>query len=254
MSQTLTFSSPGAAAVFRTEARLFGRELGSLFWIVLFPMALVCVLGLVPMFREPDPDLGGVRFIDLYVPVGVLLSMIMASIMAMPPVVFGYRESGVLRRLRATPVRPITLLGAQVVLHGAAVAASAVLLLAAARLLFGTPLPAAPGWYVLAYVLSLLATFGLGAIVTSVAPNARVGTALGMVVFFPAMFTAGVYYPVQGMGGVLRQIIELTPLGAATQALYEAMVGAAPDPKHLLVMVVWIVITFGVAARTFRWE
>jgi ABC-2 type transport system permease protein len=184
----------------------------------------------------------------------VLLSMIMAAIMAMPPVVFGYREAGVLRRLQTTPVRPLTLLGAQVVLHGAAVAASTVLLLVVGRLLFGTPLPQAPGWYVLAYALALLAAFGLGAIVTAIAPNARVGTAIGMVVFFPSMFTAGVWFPVQGMAGMLQQVVELTPMGAASQALYQAMAGGAPDLQHLLVMAAWIVLTFGIASRTFRWE
>jgi ABC-2 type transport system permease protein len=251
---TQTLMSPGTAAVLRTEAKLFGREPASLFWIIVFPLVLACVMGVVPGFNEPDPNLGGMRVLDLYVPISVLLSMIMAAIMSMPPVVFGYRETGVLRRLRTTPVRPLALLGAQVVMHGAAVAASTVLLLIVSRLAFGTPLPAAPGWYLLAYALSLLAAFGLGAIVTSVAPNARIGTALGMVVFFPSMFTAGVWFPVQGMGGLLQQIVELTPMGAASQALYQAMAGEVPDPTHLAVMLVWTAITYGVAARTFRWE
>lgn len=246
--------SPGVAAVFRTEARLFAREPGTLFWIVAFPVVLLCVLGLVPTFREPDPGLGGMRVIDLYVPITVLLSMIMAAIMAMPPVVFTYREAGVLRRLRTTPVRPLTLLGAQVLMHGATVALSTVLLIGVGHLVFDIPLPGAPLWYALAYLVALVAVFGLGAIVTAIAPNARIGTAIGMVVFFPSMFTAGVWYPVQAMGGVLRQIIELTPLGAASQALYEAMAGSAPDWQHFAVLGFWIVVCYGVAARTFRWE
>ena len=60
-------------AVLRTEARLFGRELGFLFWIVLFPTVLLVILGLVPSFREPADDLGGARVIDVYTPVSVLL-------------------------------------------------------------------------------------------------------------------------------------------------------------------------------------
>lgn len=252
MSQTLI--KPATTAVLKTEATLFAREPASLFWIIAFPLVLACVMGVVPGFREPDPDLGGMRVLDLYVPISVLLSMIMAAIMSMPPVVFGYRESGVLRRLRTTPVRPLALLGAQVAMHAGAVAASTVLLLAVSRLLFDTPLPAAPGWYLLTYVLALLASFGLGAIVTAIAPNARIGMAIGMLVFFPSMFTAGVWFPVQGMGGLLQQIVELTPLGAASQALYQSMAGQVPDPKHLAVMLVWIAITYGVASRTFRWE
>ena len=193
--------SPATAAVLRTETRLFGREIGSMFWIVGSPVVLLAIMGLVPSFREPDPNLGGLRQVDLYVPVSVLLSMLMAAIMAMPPVVFGYREAGVLRRMRTTPVRPLTLLATQVALHGAAVAISTVLVLVVGSVVLDTPVPAAPGWYLLSYVLALVAVFGLGAIITAVAPNARIGTTVGMVVFFPAMFTAGVYYPIQAMGG-----------------------------------------------------
>lgn len=249
-----TLATRPTAAVFRTEGRLFLRELGSLFWIILFPVVLLGVLGMIPTFREADPALGGLRLIDLYVPITILMSMLMAAIMAMPPVVFGYREAGVLRRLRTTPVRPLTLLAAQAVLHALAVAFSTVLLLVMGRVAFGIPLPSAPGWYLLAYVLGLLSVFSLGAILTAIAPNARIGTVLGMIVFFPAMFTAGVWYPVQAMGGWLRTIVELTPLGAASQALYEAMAGGAPQLQHILVVMVWTVVCSAIAVRTFRWE
>jgi ABC-2 type transport system permease protein len=246
--------SPATAAVLRTETRLFGREIGSMFWIVAFPVVLLGIIGLVPTFREPDPSLGGLRLVDLYVPVSVLLSMLMAAIMAMPPVVFGYREAGVLRRMRTTPVRPMTLLAAQVLLHGVAVAVSTVLVLVVGSVVLDTPVPAAPGWYLLSYVLALLAVFGLGAIIMAVAPNARIGTTIGTIVFFPAMFTAGVYYPIQAMAGQLQDIIALTPLGAASQALYEAMAGSTPQLEHLAVLTFWIVVCYGVAGRVFRWE
>lgn len=254
MSTTPTMRSPGTAAVIRTETRLFTREIGAIFWIIAFPVLLLVVLGLIPAFREPSADLGGARLVDLYVPINILLSMIMAAIMAMPPVVFGYRESGVLRRLRTTPVQPLSLLGAQVLLHAAAVAVSSMLVLVVARLAFDTPLPAAPAWYALAYVLAVLASFGLGAIVTAVAPNARIGQVLGMIVFFPSMATAGVYFPVQGTDGMLRQILELTPLGAASEALHQASSGSMPDLTVLAVLVGWSVLFYAVAARTFRWE
>ncbi|WP_420112860.1 ABC transporter permease [Pseudactinotalea sp.] len=251
---TFALRGPGTGAVIRTETRLFVRELGAIFWIIAFPVLLLVILGLIPSFREPSSDLGGARIIDLYVPISILLSMIMAAIMAMPPVVFGYREGGVLRRLRTTPVRPLTLLGAQVLLHGAAVAVAGALVLVIARTTFGTPLPAAPLWYLLAYVLALVVTFGLGAIVTAVSPNARIGSVIGMIVFFASMLTAGVYFPVQATEGVIRQVLELTPLGAASEALHQATAGSMPDLKVLAVMVVWSVLFYGIAARTFRWE
>lgn len=241
-------------AVLATEAKLFGRELGSLFWITLFPLVLLLILGSIPSFREPDAALGGLSFVDLYVPVVILMSMIMASLMAMPSVIWAYRDAGVLRRLRTTPVRPSSLLVSQVLLHAAAVAVSSVLVLVVGRLVFGTPLPASLLGYGVAYVLVLLASFSLGTVVTAVAPDARTGTVLGSVLFFVAMFTAGVYYPVQAMGGTLRQVVELSPLGAATEAMTSAMVGDFPSLSHLVVVGGWALVLGLVSVRTFRWE
>lgn len=241
-------------AVLLTEARLFGRELGSLFWILLFPLVLLGILGSIPSFRRPDPQLGGLSMVDLYVPVVILMSMIMAGLMAMPSVIYAYREAGVLRRLRTTPVRPTSLLLSQVVLHAAAVAGSSLLVLVVARLVFGTPLPQSLLGYAVAYVLVLLASFSLGTVVTAVAADARTGTVLGTIAFFISMFTAGVYFPVQAMSGPVREIVALSPLGAATESMTAAMVGDFPDVKHLLVVGAWAAVLSLISVRTFRWE
>ncbi|WP_122816755.1 ABC transporter permease [Nocardioides pantholopis] len=246
--------APGARVVLRTEARLFGRELTSLFWILVFPTALLCILGAIPSFRDPDPELGGLRDVDLYLPVAILLSMIMAAVMSMPPVVLAYRESGVLRRLSTTPVGPGALLGAQVLLHAAAVVTSSLLALAVGRLVFAVPFPGSLPGYGLAYLLALAAAFSIGAVLTSVSPDARTGNVVGMLVFFPAMFTAGVYLPVQAMPDPLRDVLGFTPLTAAAEAMTEALAGGFPAGQHLLVVAVWAVVLSLLAVRTFRWE
>ncbi|WP_181310229.1 ABC transporter permease [Nocardioides campestrisoli] len=241
-------------AVLRTEARLFAREPGSLFWIMLFPVALLCILGAVPTFRDPQPELGGLRTIDLYIPVTVLLSMIMAALMAMPPVLMGYRERGILRRLRTTPVSPGTVLLTQAALHAAAVLVSLVLLLAVGRLAFDIALPGSVLGYAVALLLAMAAAFSMGAVVAAVSPNVRVGTAIGMVFFFPSMFTAGVWFPVQAMGGLLRDAVVLTPLGAASEALHTAGTGSFPGAVDLVVVAVWTAGLALLAVRAFRWD
>ncbi|MER7560192.1 ABC transporter permease [Nocardioides sp. NPDC126508] len=241
-------------AVIRTESRLFARERLSLFWVVLFPSLLLGVLGLIPSFREDSADLGGRSMIDLYVPVTVLLSMIMAAIMTMPPTLTGYRESGVLRRLGTTPARPASILLGQVLVHAVAVAASSVIVTALGRLVFATPLPESLVGYVVAYVLALAVSLGIGSAITAVSPNAKAGQVIGMVVFFPSMFTAGVYVPVEVLSGTARDIISFTPYGAASNALNDAASGAFPQLVDLAVMGGWAVVLYLIAVRAFRWE
>ncbi|MGL5927692.1 MAG: ABC transporter permease [Dermatophilaceae bacterium] len=234
--------STATAIVLRTEARLFAREPGAVVSIVLFPSALLLVLGAVPSFREPSADLGGQSVVGLYTPTVVLMAMILAAVQIMPTVILGYRESGVLRRLRTTPLDPAVLLLAQVALHATAVLVSVAGTLVLARVVFGIPFPGSIGGYAVALVLTLTAVAAVGALVTSVASNPRTGGLLSMVAFIPLMFTAGVYFPVEAMSGTLRTVVELTPLGAGVQALADATVGRFPDTADLCVTGGWALV------------
>ncbi|TSB25714.1 ABC transporter permease [Streptomyces benahoarensis] len=241
-------------AVLKTEAKLFRREPGALFWLVVFPSALLTILGLIPAFREPGAAPGGLRVIDLYVPVAVLLALSVAGVQTMPAQLTGYRERGILRRLSTTPARPSSLLLASLVLHAVVVLGSVLLALAIGRLAFGVALPAQPAGYVLALLITAFAAFALGCALAAVPRTVKAAQTLGTVVFFPMMFTAGVWIPVQSMPETLRHLVEWSPLGAASQALGQAAAGHWPSWSHLGVTGLWAVLLLTVAARRFRWE
>ncbi|MFD7026859.1 ABC transporter permease [Streptomyces sp. NPDC059917] len=247
-------SRTAALAVLRTEALLFRREPAPLFWIIAFPGLLVAILGSIPAFRHPDPALGGIRFVDAYVPVSVLLAMILAALQAMPPVITGYRERGILRRMSTTPVRPSALLGAQMGLHGAAAVFSALLCLAVGRIAFGVALPGQLFGYVVALALAVLAALALGALVSAVSRTSKIAGAIGSAVFFPMMFSAGVWLPVQAMPTALARIVGMTPFGAAARALGEAAAGHWPGWTHLGVLALWAALFSAGATRWFRWQ
>ncbi|WP_069812971.1 ABC transporter permease [Streptomyces sp. TP-A0874] len=238
----------------KAEARLFGREPAGLFWIMAFPPLLLVILGSIPDFRESNEDLGGIRLVDSYVPVTVLLALIMAGIQAMPPVITGYRERGILRRMSTTPVRPSALLSAQMGLHGVAALLSALISLAVGRIGFGVTLPRQPLGYLLALALTVFGALALGALVSALSRTVKIANGIGSAVFFPAMFTAGVWLPVQAMPDALARGVELTPFGAASQALSQAAAGGWPDWTHLGVLALWAATLSALAARWFRWE
>ncbi|SHH94091.1 ABC transporter permease [Streptomyces sp. 3214.6] len=243
-----------STAVLRTEVRLFRREPGAIFWILLFPTLLLVILGSVPSFRDHQSDLGGLRTIDVYVPVAVLLGMIVGGLQAMPQTLTGYRERGILRRMATTPVRPSALLSAQMVVYGGAALVSALLALAVGRLGFGVRLPQQPLGYVLALLLAVLAALALGSVVAALSRTTKIAGAIGSAVFFPSMFCAGVWAPVQSMPHLLARIVGYTPFGAAAQALNQAAAGHWPGWSHLGVLAVWILLLTGAASRWFRWE
>jgi ABC-2 type transport system permease protein len=79
-------------------------------------------------------------------------------------------------------------------------------------------------------------------------------SAIGSAVFFPMMFCAGVWLPVQAMPHTLARVVQLTPFGAAARALGEAAAGHWPGWDHLGVLALWTVLLTAGAARWFRWE
>ncbi|MGW1589078.1 ABC transporter permease [Streptomyces sp. NPDC002386] len=241
-------------AVLRTEARLFRREPGAVFWILLFPTLLLVILGSIPSFRQPQDSLGGLRTIDAYVPVAVLLGLIVGGLQSMPQSLTGYRERGILRRMRTTPVRPGSVLAAHMVVFGVASLASALLVLVVGRLAFGVHLPKQLVGYALALLPAVLVSLALGSVVSALSRTTKTAGAIGSAVFFPAMFCAGVWLPVQAMPRLLARIVGYSPFGAAAQALNRAAAGHWPGWSHLGVLAVWILLLTGAAGRWFRWE
>ncbi|MFJ9007122.1 ABC transporter permease [Streptomyces canus] len=241
-------------AVLRTEVRLFRREPGALFWILLFPTLLLVILGSIPSFRNHEADLGGLRTIDVYVPVAVLLGLIVGGLQSMPQTLTGYRERGILRRMSTTPVRPTALLTAQMTVYGGAALASALLALLVGRFAFAVRLPEQLSGYLLALVPAVLVALALGAVISALSRTTKIAGAIGSAVFFPSMFCAGVWAPVQTMPDVLARIVGYTPFGAAAEALNRAAAGDWPGWTHLGVLVAWTVLLTAAASRWFRWE
>ncbi|MEU9335184.1 ABC transporter permease [Streptomyces sp. NPDC048290] len=241
-------------AVLRTEARLFAREPGALFWILAFPPLLLAIVGAIPAFREHQDSLGGLRLVDTYVPVAVLLGVIVSGTQTLPAGLTAYREQGVLRRMSATPVRPTALLASHMLVHGLAGVLAALIPLLLGRFLYDVALPGQAAGYALALLFAVAVALALGAVISAVAPNLKIATAIGTSVLFPMMFCAGVWVPLRAMPDLLADIVRCTPFGAASEALGQAAAGDWPGWPPLLVMAAWTVVLSAAAVRWFRWE
>jgi ABC-2 type transport system permease protein len=237
-----------------TETKLFFREPMIVFFALAFPAILLVILGAIPAFSEPDESLGGLRTIDLYVPIIVAMGLAMFALNGLSQLFASYREKGVLRRLRTTPVKPGLMLGAQLLMSTVMSVVTMVVVLTIGRLAFDVRLPRQLPAYLVGYVLAALAMFAIGLLVASLAPTGKSAGAIGTVLFFPIVFFAGLWAPRDTMNDVLRTISDFTPLGAGVQSLQDATAGQWPQLLHLAVMLGWTIMAGGLAARFFRWE
>lgn len=237
-----------------TETKLFFREPAGVFFTLAFPPLLLVILGLVPAMREPDEAIGGLRAIDLYVPIVVAMALTTFSVSGLPQQFATYREKGVLRRMRTTPVKPAVMLGAQLLMGTVMSVVVMVVVMAIGRLAFDVALPTQVPAYLVAYLLCALAMYAIGLLVASLAPSGKGAGAIGTMLFFPLLFFAGLWAPRDTMSDLLRRISDLTPLGAGVQSLSDAAAGHWPQLLHVAVMLGWAIVAGGLAARYFRWE
>src|SRR5258705_3754558 len=155
----------------RTEFRLFLRERVGPIWGVGFPLLLLIILGSIPSFNRPKASLGGLTELDLYVPILIGFVIAMLALNVLPPVLATYREKGILRRLRTTPVGPARVLTAQLVIDVAVVVVTMALILAVARIAYGVALPRQLGGFVLAALLAPIALLAVGLFVAAAPPT-----------------------------------------------------------------------------------
>ncbi|MBW0119385.1 ABC transporter permease [Pseudonocardia abyssalis] len=236
----------------RTELRLFARDpMNALFGIVL-PSLVLAALGAVPALREPAEVFGGLRFTEYFAPSLLAVSIAVLGVQGFPVGLATYREKGILRRLAVTPVRPVAVLVAQLLINMAAAVLGALLMVVVAVVVLDVPAPRHPFAFAVALVLGTAAVFSLGLVVAAFAPKARTATTIGTVLFMLTQFFAGVYLPKFLLPTSVVTIGEFVPPGIG--AFADAWTGAGPDPLRLAVMALIALVCTALAARFFRWE
>jgi ABC-2 type transport system permease protein len=237
------------------EGKLFVRDPIALFFGLVFPAVLLLALGsFMPGFDEAYDDFGGLRLIDVYAPVTLALGLATLGFVTLPPILATYRQFGILRRLRTTPVQPAQLLWAQLVVHMVVAVLASVAAVVVAVLAFDVVVPEQPLWFVVSFVLAAASVFALGLLVGAIARSTSAGQAIGMATYFPMLFLAGVWVPRDVMPDGLRTVSDLTPLGSGVQAMHDSWFGFTPSATHLGVMLAYAVVVAAVAVRLFRWE
>ncbi len=239
----------------RSEGRLFVRDPIGLFFGLIFPTLLVVALGyFFPGFDDVSADLDGLRYIDVYSNLAIALSVATLGLVTLPPILGSYRQFGILRRLRTTPVHPARLLLAQLLVHSVVAIVAAAVAMIAAITLFDVVVPELPLWFLVSFVLTVASIFAIGLLIGALARSTNSGLAIGMGIYFPLLFLAGLWIPRLLMPDGLRTVSDLTPLGSGVQALHDSWFGTTPDVMNLAVMAVWAIVVGFLAVRLFRWE
>lgn len=237
------------------ETRLQFRDWSVVTFGVVFPTVLLLVLGLAfPGFRDPNPDLGGGRLVDLYTPILLVFVLAMVGVSTITGMLASYRHDGILRRLRTTPVGPMRLLAAQLLAQLTIASIGVVLAIVAALTLVEVPAPASWPGVASALLLTAAAMFAVGLLLGAVVPSTSAAQAASAIMWIPVMVLAGLWFPREGMPPVMRRISDLSPGGAGVDAVQQLWFGSGIPWASLGFLVAFTMVVGGLAAVVFRWD
>lgn len=247
---------PGAHALRKltvSEARLLSREPLAVFFTLAFPLIVLVVFGSI-FGNDPTSRMGGRGSVDVSTPAYVAMIIATTAMLGLPQVLATYRDQGILRRLRATPIPAGTVIAAQLLVSFAITALGVGVLIAAGVLLYHLRLPSTPAALALAFGFGCLSLFMAGVALAAVLPTARVAQAVGIALFYPMLFLSGAAMPRQLMPESVQRVAEILPVTQLVILLDDLWTGAGWN----MVAVVYLsgLLIFGaiVALRTFRWE
>ncbi len=198
------------------------------FFTFFFPVLLLVIFSSV--FGNGTTTIDGVRvkLSHYYVPGILALSLISAAYGNLVVSVTALRESGVLKRRRATPVPAVVLIGGQAIAVLVVAAIMAVILLVLAKLLYGVGL--APGALVAVACTSLVGTLALGCVgyaVSGLVGNPEAAQPIVQATMLPLWFISGVFIPVANLSHTLRDIAKVFPVEHLAASLQSASIHAS---------------------------
>jgi ABC-2 type transport system permease protein len=234
------------------ETKMFFRDKLSVFWTFLFPILMIWIFGV--MFG--DQIEGPLTFSEIFVPAWIGVNIVTTSFFTLGTVLANYRENGVLRRYKATPLQPWKILFAHTVQGTVIFSISAILLVVFGMLMFDLSLPKHPGSVLVALLISIIAFFPFALFITSLAKNTQAAAAISSLFLNLMLFLSGATFPMELMPTVLQYVGKVLPLYYVIDLLRDTWNHAHIWEKGLDVGVLLgiSVISTLLASRYFRWD
>ncbi len=225
------------------EFRLTLRQPDIVFFAFVFPVFLMIMFG----------NNGAVdRLLPVYA--GIIISI--AGLMNLPLTVSMYRERKILKRFKATPMKPSYVLISQVLENFVITLVGFLILFVVSKLIFNVHYLAKGPSFILAFILSIFSIFSFGFLIASVARNERAATVIANLVYYPMLFLSGAVISIKSMPTFLAKISKVIPLTYVVDMLRNTWFGnnVSSSIRDAIVLLIILVVSVGISALTFKWE
>ena len=197
------------------------------------------------------------KYIDFLLPGVVAMAVMQMAVFSVAFVFADYKEKGILKRLLATPMKPIHFVTANVVTRLIVAVVQAAILIAVGVLLFHSQVVGSYWLGLLVSTLGGIMFLGLGFTISGIAKTVDAVPAIANIVIFPMLFLGGVFFPTDSMPDWLQRVVQYLPLSYFSNGLREVMTngaGFSVIASDVYWMIAWSVALILLAVLTFRLE
>jgi ABC-2 type transport system permease protein len=238
------------------ELKIFMREPLGAIGTILFPVLIFIVLGRIFGHGKAPSSSASSDFIQSGLPVLASLFITISAVLSLVTIISIYREGGILKRLRATPLRPQTILTAHVLVKLLLTAATLALLVLAGKRYYPVGVHAPLFSFTIALLISTWSILSIGFVIASIVPTARFAQPIGAVILYPMLGLSGLFVPIAMFPPVLHAVARVLPLTYAV-FLLEGIWNGDAWSAHLgdvAALVLVFAICTALSAKIFRWE
>jgi ABC-2 type transport system permease protein len=238
------------------EIKIFLREPLGAFGTIGVPVLVFLAWGRAASRGLAPASLAASTFIRVGIPVFASLLIAISAVLSLVTIIAIYREGGILKRLRATPLRPQTILTAQVLVKLALTAASLGLMVLAGKRYYPVGVHVPLFSFTIALLISTWSILSIGFLIASIVPTARFAQPVGAMILYPMIAVSGLFVPVESLPPVLHAVARVLPLTYAVPLLQGNWNGDAwlAHVGDVAALVVVFVVCTALSAKVFRWE
>jgi ABC-2 type transport system permease protein len=238
------------------EIKIFLREPLGAFGTIGVPVLIFVVLGRVASRTLAPPALAASSFVRVGLPVFASVLIAIGAVQSLVTIISIYREGGILKRLRATPLRPQTILTAHVLVKLLLTVLTLAAMVVAGKRYYPVDVNVPVFSFSVALLVSTLSILSIGFLIASIVPTARFAQPIGAAILYPMLAISGLFMPVGSLPGAVGQVARVLPLTYTVSLLQGIWKGDAWS-AHLgdvgALVLVFIVCT-ALSAKVFRWE
>ena len=248
----------GFLTLYKIEQKLFFRSPDVFVFNLCMPVVVLLLIGFIAGGQTASIQTDGqtITYIQSAFASLTAVGICCSAFMSIPIVMVDYRDKKILKRLYCSPASPARLLAADTLCSFVMSVISAILVAAAAVIVFGYRMEGSPIVFAGAWLLTLISMFSIGLLTAALCRTTKSLNVATSILYFPMLFFSGATIPYELFPKGLKAVADIMPLGIGIDLMKAASMGSdmSGSMANIIILASIAVICSIAAVKTFRWE